>query len=108
MWFGTIRSQPGAFHAQGFYDEYVSHIRDKRCPAAVCPDLTGAPCQATCPIGTEAWRYIAHIYHGEYEKAYISLRETNPLPSMPGSVIIPANEVAAPDEAAEKPSPFAC
>jgi NADPH-dependent glutamate synthase beta subunit-like oxidoreductase len=48
----------------------------------VCPDLTGAPCQATCPIGTEAWRYIAHIHRREYEEAYIALREANPLPSV--------------------------
>ncbi len=79
---GQSAPNPVLSTLQGFYDEYISHIRDKRCPAAVCPDLTGAPCQATCPIGTEAWRYIAHIYHGEYEKAYISLRETNPLPSI--------------------------
>ncbi len=65
-----------------FYDEYVAHIQKKECPAAVCSDLTGAPCQAACPLGTEAWRYIAHITEGDLDKAYIALRETNPLPSI--------------------------
>jgi NADH-quinone oxidoreductase subunit F len=44
--------------------------------------LVGAPCQATCPIGTEAWRYVAHIARGEYEPAYQVIREANPFPSV--------------------------
>lgn len=69
-----------------FREEYIEHIQQKRCRAAVCPDLTGAPCQATCPLGTEAWRYIAHIHQGEYEKAYMVLREPNPIPAVLGRV----------------------
>ena len=65
-----------------FRDEYIAHIVHKRCPAGVCKNLTGAPCQAACPLGTEAWRYIAHAERGEYEDAYIALREPNPLPSV--------------------------
>ena len=42
----------------------------------------GAPCQSACPIDTEPWRYIAHLENGEYEKAYLAIRETNPLPSV--------------------------
>ncbi|MEA2040537.1 MAG: NADH-ubiquinone oxidoreductase-F iron-sulfur binding region domain-containing protein, partial [Thermodesulfobacteriota bacterium] len=65
-----------------FRDEYIEHIVHKRCPAGVCKNLTGAPCQSACPLGTEAWRYIAHTERGEYEDAYIALREPNPLPSV--------------------------
>ncbi len=65
-----------------FRDEYVEHIVNKRCPAAVCRDLVGAPCQSTCPVGTEAWRYIAHIQRGEYTDAYKVIREPNPFPSV--------------------------
>ena len=65
-----------------FRDEYIEHIVNKRCPAGVCKDLVGAPCQAACPIDTEAWRYIAHIAHGEYDKAYAAIREANPFPSV--------------------------
>jgi len=65
-----------------FRDEYVEHIENKRCPAGVCRDLVGAPCQSTCPVGTEAWRYIAHIQRGEYSEAYRAIREPNPFPSV--------------------------
>jgi len=65
-----------------FRDEYLAHIEEKRCEALVCKELVGAPCQAACPIGTEAWRYTAHIARGEYEEAYRVIRETNPLPSV--------------------------
>ncbi len=65
-----------------FREEYVEHIQNKRCPAGVCKDLVGAPCQDACPLGTEAWRYIAHIQRGEYEEAYRVIREPNPFPSV--------------------------
>jgi NADH-quinone oxidoreductase subunit F len=65
-----------------FLDEYRAHIIDKRCEAFVCKDLVGAPCQAACPIGTEVWRYVAHIANGEYEQAYLAIRESNPFPSV--------------------------
>jgi NADH-quinone oxidoreductase subunit F len=65
-----------------YRSEYEEHIRDKRCRAFVCKDLVGAPCQAACPLGTEAWRYVAHIARGEYEQAYHVIREANPFPSV--------------------------
>jgi NADH-quinone oxidoreductase subunit F len=65
-----------------FRHEYERHIVDKRCDAYVCQDLVGAPCATACPIGTEAWRYVAHIARGEYDEAYRSIRETNPFPSV--------------------------
>jgi NADH-quinone oxidoreductase subunit F len=65
-----------------FREEYERHIIDKRCDAFVCKDLVGAPCQAACPIGTEAWRYVAHLARGEFEQAYRVIRETNPFPSI--------------------------
>ncbi len=65
-----------------FRNEYIEHIKNKRCEAGVCKDLVGAPCQSACPIDTEAWRYIAHIARGEYEDAYLAIREANPFPSV--------------------------
>jgi NADH-quinone oxidoreductase subunit F len=65
-----------------FREEYERHIIDKRCDAFVCKELVGAPCQAACPIGTEAWRYVAHLARGEFEQAYRVIRETNPFPSI--------------------------
>jgi len=65
-----------------FREEYLRHIVDKRCDAFVCTDLVGAPCASSCPIGTEAWRYVAHIARGEFPEAYATIRETNPFPSV--------------------------
>jgi len=65
-----------------FPDEYQRHIVEKRCDAFVCKELVGAPCHSACPLGTEAWRYVAHLARGEYEEAYRVIRETNPFPSV--------------------------
>ncbi len=65
-----------------FRNEYLEHIENRRCPAGVCKELVGAPCQSACPLGTEAWRYVAHIQRGEYEEAYRVIREANPFPSV--------------------------
>lgn len=65
-----------------FRTEYERHIIDKKCDAFVCKELVGPPCQSACPLGTEAWRYIAHIGRGEYDLAYRAIRESNPFPSI--------------------------
>ncbi len=65
-----------------FRNEYLEHIENRRCPAGVCKELVGAPCQSACPLGTEVWRYVAHIQRGEYKEAYRVIRETNPFPSV--------------------------
>ena len=79
---GQTASNPVISTLRYFRHEYERHIVDKRCDAFVCRDLVGAPCQSACPLGTEAWRYIALIERGEYEEAYKVIRETNPFPSV--------------------------
>lgn len=79
---GQTAANPVLSTIKYFNNEYREHIYDKRCRSYVCKDLTGAPCHSACPLGTEAWRYVAHIARGEYEKAYRAIRETNPFPSV--------------------------
>jgi NADH-quinone oxidoreductase subunit F len=79
---GQTASNPVLSTLKYFRQEYLKHIDAKECPAGVCKDLVGAPCQSACPIGTEAWRYVAHIGRGEYEAAYKVIREANPFPSI--------------------------
>ncbi len=79
---GQSAANPVLSTLRYFRDEYEQHIVDKRCGAFVCKELVGAPCQSACPLGTEAWRYIAHLARGEYEMAYKTIRETNPFPSV--------------------------
>jgi len=79
---GQTASNPVLATLRYFRDEYLRHIVDKRCDAFVCSELVGAPCQSACPLGTEAWRYVAHLEKGEMEQAYRVIRETNPFPSV--------------------------
>jgi NADPH-dependent glutamate synthase beta subunit-like oxidoreductase/coenzyme F420-reducing hydrogenase delta subunit len=65
--------------AERVFDEFIA---DKMDIGPASPQPIAAPCQLACPIGTEAWRYVAHIARGEYEQAYRAIREANPFPSV--------------------------
>ncbi len=64
-----------------FRDEYEAHLYERRCPAGSCKELVGTPCQNACPVGTEVWRYVAHVSRGEYADAFRVIRDANPFPS---------------------------
>ena len=78
---GQSAPNPVLSTLQWFRDEYEAHIFERRCPAGSCKELVGAPCQTGCPVGTEVWRYVAHIARGEYQEAYKVIRDANPFPS---------------------------
>ena len=44
------------------------------------------PCQAACPIHTDAGRYVRLIAEGEYESGYLTARSPNPFTSVCGRV----------------------
>jgi NADH-quinone oxidoreductase subunit F len=69
-----------------FRDEYEAHIKEKRCPAAVCDALMISPCQHTCPVGINIPKYVAHIATGEYLEAIDTIRERNPFPAICGRI----------------------
>lgn len=79
---GQTASNPVLSTLRYYRGEYIEHIENKHCPAGVCKELVGAPCQDACPLGTEAWRYVAYIANGEYENAYRVIRDANPFPSV--------------------------
>jgi len=78
---GQTAPNPVLSTLKWFRDEYEAHIFERRCPAGACRELVGAPCQNTCPVGTEVWRYVAHVARGEYNDAYRVIRQANPFPS---------------------------
>jgi NADH-quinone oxidoreductase subunit F len=78
---GQSAPNPVLSTLQWFRDEYEAHLFERRCPSGSCKELVGAPCQNGCPVGTEVWRYVAHIARGEYTDAYRVIREANPFPS---------------------------
>jgi NADH-quinone oxidoreductase subunit F len=78
---GQTAPNPVLATLRWFRDEYEAHVYERRCPAGACKDLVGAPCETGCPVGTEVWRYVAHVARGEYEQAYRVIRQANPFPS---------------------------
>jgi len=69
-----------------FMDEYEAHIKEKKCPAAVCDALMISPCQHTCPVGINIPKYVAHIAAGEYLESIDTIRERNPFPAICGRI----------------------
>jgi NADH-quinone oxidoreductase subunit F len=69
-----------------FRDEYEAHIKEKRCPAAVCDALMISPCQHTCPVGINIPKYVAHIAAGEYQEAIETIRERQPFAAVCGRI----------------------
>jgi len=57
-----------------FRDEYKRHIYDRRWRCLRLQRNCRRAMRFGCPIGTEAWRYIAHIQRGEFEDAYRVIR----------------------------------
>ncbi len=79
---GQTAPNPVLSTLRWFRDEYEAHVFDRMCPAGACSELIGVSCQKGCPVGTETWRYVAHIARGEYEDAYRVIRRANPFPSV--------------------------
>src|SRR6516162_11676319 len=44
------------------------------------------PCQAACPVHTDAGRYVQLIAQGEFEQAYLTASSPNPFASVCGRV----------------------
>lgn len=83
---GQTAPNPVLSTVRYFRDEYEAHIREKRCPAAVCSSLFEAPCQHTCPAGMDIPAYIALIRAGRLDDAYKVLLKTNPFSAVCGRV----------------------
>ena len=71
-----------------FRDEYEAHIREKRCPAAVCEALVYAPCEHTCPVNVDAVGYVALTADGKFGEALDLIRQRNPLAAVCGRVCV--------------------
>ena len=69
-----------------FRDEYMRHIRDKRCEAGVCESLYLALCENSCPMHMNIPGYIQLLKENRIEEAFeLTLRE-NPLPGTVGRI----------------------
>jgi NADH-quinone oxidoreductase subunit F len=81
---GQTAPNPVLTTLQYFREEYEEHINQKHCRAGMCPGLVVAPCAHLCPAGVEAHRYVRLVSQGNFEDAYLVVREKLPLPSVCG------------------------
>ena len=69
-----------------FRQEYIEHIKYKRCPALVCKGIISSACQHTCPISQDVPSYIGYLAQGKFEEAVKIVLKENPLPLICGRV----------------------
>ena len=69
-----------------FRDEYIQHIKYKRCPAGVCKEIISSACQHACPLEQDVPCYIGLIAQGKFAEALKIIRKENPLPGICGRV----------------------
>ena len=65
-----------------FRDEYLAHVREKRCPAGVCQPLFVATCSNRCPSEVDIPAYLSLVAEGRNTEAMMSHMERNPFPSV--------------------------
>jgi NADH-quinone oxidoreductase subunit F len=65
-----------------FRDEYLAHVREKRCPAGVCQSLFVATCSNRCPSEVDIPAYLSLVAEGRNEEALRSHMDRNPFPSV--------------------------
>ena len=83
---GQTAPNPVLSTIRHFRHEYEAHIREKRCPAAVCRALFRAPCEHTCPAGVNVPIYVGQIAAGEFDKALATVKHTMPFSAVCGRV----------------------
>ena len=69
-----------------FMDEYVEHIKYKRCSAMVCKGIISSACQHICPLSQDVPSYIGLLAQGKFDEAIKVVRKENPLPLICGRV----------------------
>jgi len=79
---GQTAANPLLSTIKYFKNEYIEHIKHKKCSAGVCKEIISSPCQHNCPLGTEVPVYIALIAAGLYEDALKIIKKNNPLASV--------------------------
>jgi NADH-quinone oxidoreductase subunit F len=75
---GQTAPNPVLSTIRHFREEYESHIKEKHCPAGVCPGLVRAPCQSACPAKVNVPGFISLVGEKRYAEALRLHRERNP------------------------------
>jgi len=76
---GQTAPNPVLSTIRHFGNEYIEHIRDRRCRAGVCAALVNAPCSSACPAQVDIPGYVSLCGEKRYAEALRLHRERNPL-----------------------------
>lgn len=79
---GQTAPNPVLSTIRHFRHEYDAHIREKRCPAGVCPGLVKAPCMSACPAGVYIPGFVSLVGEKRYSEALKVHRDRNPFASV--------------------------
>ncbi|MBE0536607.1 MAG: FAD-dependent oxidoreductase [Phycisphaerae bacterium] len=69
-----------------FRDEYIEHIKYKRCRAGICKQIMSSSCQHACPLDQDVPCYVGLVAQRKFEDAIRIIRQKNPLPAVCGRV----------------------
>jgi NADH-quinone oxidoreductase subunit F len=83
---GQTLPNPVLSSLEYFRDEYIQHIKYKRCPAGVCKEIISSACQHACPFEQDVPCYVGLIAQGKFAEALEIIRKENPLPGICGRV----------------------
>ncbi len=83
---GQLAPSPVLSTLRHFEDEFLTHIKEQRCPAGACEMLVRARCVSDCPAGVDVPAYLTLIAQGRYSEAMAVHRESNPFPLICGRV----------------------
>jgi len=81
---GQTAPNPVLSTLRHFRDEYMEHIRHRRCPAHACEALAPLSCVSACPAHVNIPEYVALIAEGRFAGALEVIRRRNPFPSVCG------------------------
>jgi NADH-quinone oxidoreductase subunit F len=83
---GQTAANPILTTLKYFREDYLRHIRDKRCDAGVCEHLFIALCENSCPLHMNIPGYLALLQEGRLEEAFELTLRDNPLPGTIGRI----------------------
>lgn len=83
---GQTAANPVLTTLRYFKDDYLEHIRNRRCPAGVCESLYLALCENSCPLHMNIPGYLALLKEGRIEEAFELTLRDNPFPGSVGRV----------------------
>ncbi len=83
---GQTAANPVLTTLRYFREEYLAHIREKRCDAGVCEGLFTALCENSCPLHLNIPGYLQLLKEGRIEEAFELTLRGNPLPGTMGRI----------------------